>query len=101
MVEYICNRCTKKFDRLSNYNAHINKKKPCKDANQNKNTNDNLNIDCKNKIKFLDYKENTFEYFENTFDYQKNTFDYEKNTFDYENDDLHPGRFKMRQNFNI
>lgn len=29
MVEYKCNKCNKTFDRKSNYETHINRKKPC------------------------------------------------------------------------
>jgi len=34
MVLYKCNRCNKEFNRKSNYNYHINRKKPCKKVNQ-------------------------------------------------------------------
>ena len=30
MVEYICNVCTKKFYKKSNYETHIKRKYPCK-----------------------------------------------------------------------
>lgn len=29
MVEYTCHKCNKIFDRKSNYETHINRKKPC------------------------------------------------------------------------
>lgn len=42
MIEYECCRCYKKFDRKSNYETHLKKKKPCiRIENKNTNSNDN------------------------------------------------------------
>jgi len=50
MIEYECCRCHKKFDRKSNYETHLKKKKPCvcfdniveqKDDNENNQNNQN------------------------------------------------------------
>jgi len=44
MVKYNCSKCNKEFNKKSNYENHINKKKPCVKF-FNKNTNDNeINI---------------------------------------------------------
>lgn len=44
MVKYNCSKCNKEFNKKSNYENHINKKKPCVKFS-NKNTNDNeINI---------------------------------------------------------
>ena len=34
MPSYICPRCSKKFDRISNYKRHINRITPCTDLNE-------------------------------------------------------------------
>jgi len=91
MVEYVCQRCNKKFNKRSNYNAHINRKVICLDVNKNNNIINSNNQDDIINEKNIKNNENTFCIQLNTFDYQADTFDYKNdelklalNTFDYE-----------------
>ena len=52
MKEYICEKCDKVFDRKSNYETHINKKKTCNiKLKKSPNNTENLLLNDKNLLK--------------------------------------------------
>ena len=76
MVVYECERCHKKFNHKGNYNAHINRKKPCKVINDESkeliinsiinDSNDNKCIYCNKVFSRLDsLKRHLLKYCEN------------------------------------
>jgi hypothetical protein len=60
MVLYLCSKCDKGFDRKSNYNSHINKKKSCLDVN-NVNNENNENNESEIQMSDSNYNMNTYE----------------------------------------
>ena len=48
MPLYICSRCLKKFDRVSNYKRHINRQVPCSMIACD--LNEDVNSDVKKKL---------------------------------------------------
>jgi len=58
MVIYICEKCTKKFNKKSNYQEHLNKKRPCV---LNSNNIPNIPI-IANDLNINDKENNTCDY---------------------------------------
>jgi hypothetical protein len=94
MVLYECLKCNKEFDRKSNYNNHLNKKKSCNspDNNNNNELNGNIINDISDVISHFTTIKNDVN--ENTCMYCETVFTRNNNLIRHLN-----GRCKFKKNF--